>query len=208
MTLTITVTVGRNIAGAPMSANHWEALQRRVRTVLAYATTGAGRLESHYGVGEWGGVVEDSAKIARYGTTWGQERDAEWLRAEIGDLARVYRQEAIALVIGEGELVGPDPLPPVRHAEPEFDLHAYAAAAHATAPGWGDDKRNILARYLRPGDVIELSPGSRWAVTYNRETVGPAATVLLEVHRQGDPGSRTSVTLPPTDLVPTYYAGV
>jgi len=140
MALTITVTVGRNIAGAPMSADHWEALQRRVRTVLAYATTGTGRLESHYGVGEWDGVTEDSAKVTRYGTAWGQERDADWLRAEIGDLARVYRQEAIALVIGEGELIGPDPLPPVRRAHVathpiahpfDFDLRAYAVAADA-----------------------------------------------------------------------------
>src|SRR5664280_1000279 len=106
MTLTLTVTVGRNIAGAPMTADHWEALQRRVRTVLAYATTGAGRIESHYGVGEWDGVSEDSAKITRYGTTWGQERSAAWLRAELGEVARVYRQDAIALVVGEGELIG------------------------------------------------------------------------------------------------------
>ena len=123
MTLTITVTVGRNIAGAPMTAEHWESLQRRVRTILAYATTGHGRIESHYGVGVWDGVVEDSAKVTRYGTAWGQERNAAWLRAELGEVARVYRQDAIALVIGEGELIGPDPLPPVRRAEPVYPDH-------------------------------------------------------------------------------------
>lgn len=132
MTLTITVTVGRNIAGAPMTPDHWEALQRRVRTILAYATTGAGRLESHYGVGVWDGVTEDSAKVTRYGTAWGQERDAAWLRAELGDLARVYRQEAIALVIGEGELIGPDPLPPVRHT----DTGRRDGAPAWNGPGW------------------------------------------------------------------------
>ena len=155
MTLTITVTVGRNINGAPMSADHWEALQRRVRTVLAYATTGTGRLESHYGVGDWSGVTEDSAKITRYGTAWGQERGAEWLRAEIGDLARVYRQEAIALVIGEGELIGPDPLPPVRHAEPATLPRSFRLDRENAR------LRKILARRV-PFDVAPEWNGPGW----------------------------------------------
>jgi len=121
MTLTITATVGRNLNGVALTVEHWEALQRRVRNALTYATTGKGKTETHYGVGTWDGVTEESVKIARYGTAWsadyGQGAGPEWLRAELGEIARVYRQDAIALVIGEGELIGPLPLPPVRHAD-------------------------------------------------------------------------------------------
>jgi len=138
MTLTITATVGRNVAGVsridgqsvrgvPLTVGDWEALQRRVRNTLTYATTGKGRTETHYGVGTWDGVTEESAAITRYGTAWRAETaaeiaPAESLRAELGEIARVYRQEAIALVVGEGELIAPLSLPPVRRAESEGRL--------------------------------------------------------------------------------------
>ena len=70
MTLTITATIGRNVNGSPLLRNNWEALQLRVRNAIAYATTGKGKTETHYGVGAWDGVTEESVKIARYGTAW------------------------------------------------------------------------------------------------------------------------------------------
>jgi len=114
MTLTITATIGRNVNGSPLLRNNWEALQLRVRNAIAYATTGKGKTETHYGVGAWDGVTEESVKIARYGTAWHTYGGATELRAELGEIARAYRQDAIALVIGEGELITPLPLPPVR----------------------------------------------------------------------------------------------
>jgi len=121
MTLTITATVGRNLNGVALTVEHWEALQRRVRNALTYATTGKGKTETHYGVGTWDGVTEESVKITRYGTAWRRSTDYitegyVWLRAELGEIARVYRQDAIALVIGEGELITPLPLPPLQRA--------------------------------------------------------------------------------------------
>jgi len=118
MTLTITATVGRNVNGTPLPQERWDALKTRVLTALTYATTGKGKTETHYGVGAWDGVTEESVKIARYGTAWRRSSDFitegfGWLRAELVEIARQFGQEAIALVVGEGELITPLPLPPV-----------------------------------------------------------------------------------------------
>jgi len=107
MTLTVTVTVGRNIGTVPLSADNWESLQRRIRVALAYATTGTGETETHFGVGTWEGVTEKSAKITRYGTEWSKYTGLVWLRSELGEIARIYRQDAISLVTGEGEIIAP-----------------------------------------------------------------------------------------------------
>ena len=115
MSLTITATVGRNVGTWRADWRTWDALQRRVRNALTYATTGAGRTETHYGAGTWNGVAEESAAVTRYGTAWHPSTGADQLRGELGEIARAYHQEAIALVVGEGELIEPLPLPPTRH---------------------------------------------------------------------------------------------
>ena len=122
MSLTITATVGRNVGTWRADWRTWDALQRRVRNALTYATTGAGRTETHYGAGTWNGVAEESAAVTRYGTAWHPSTGADQLRGELGEIARAYHQEAIALVVGEGELIAPLSLPPVRRAESEGRL--------------------------------------------------------------------------------------
>lgn len=120
MALTVAITIGRNIGSKPMSVKHWEAFQRRVLGALSTATRGGPEPTRFQGWGDWEDTSEDSTIVQRYGTSWlpdyGTGDGSEWLRAELGEIARVYRQEAIALVIGEGELIAPLPLPETRHA--------------------------------------------------------------------------------------------
>lgn len=96
----VSVTIGRNVDGEPMSASDWCEFTESVQTLFS---------EIHYtgeSVGAW---LNDSGK-------W--ERESNYLvqgvasalvdvRERVRILADVYGQEAIALLQGESELVRP-----------------------------------------------------------------------------------------------------
>ena len=99
------VTIGRNVGETPMSDSDWEAFISDVTEALAYhMIEGDDILEIHRGQGSWGGVVEDSAKV----TLMSEESiNVERLKIRLLRLAVANGQDAIALTIGQSELIEP-----------------------------------------------------------------------------------------------------
>ena len=100
------VTTGRNVGETPMSDIDWDTFVSDVTEELAYhMIEGDDILEIHRGQGSWQGVVEDSAKV----TLMSEERiNVERLKNRLCRIARANMQDAIALTIGECELVEPN----------------------------------------------------------------------------------------------------
>ena len=115
----ITVTIGRNapvtdptlpqyhdVTGervtAPMSDQRWHAFEQDVQELLSRATGAA--TETHHGVGSWGGVTEESTKVTLLADN-PLNVNLGYIRVNLSDLARKYEQDAIALTIGESELI-------------------------------------------------------------------------------------------------------
>lgn len=100
----ITVTIGRNMDNAPMRVGLWERFAEDVTADLLAAVP-SDIIETHYGKGVWDGAAEESCKITvlRHSEPTGEMLDA--LRAVMSENARVYGQDAIAITIGQSELV-------------------------------------------------------------------------------------------------------
>ena len=102
-----TATIGRNVGETPMSDLDWDQFRADVTADMhRFAVESAVHVEcveTHYGKGVWYGVEEDSAKITMLTTT--QADNPGILRRYLSENARHYGQDAIALTIGECELV-------------------------------------------------------------------------------------------------------
>lgn len=102
---TVTVTIGRNIGSEPMDSDRWEAFQEDIRTILGQ---GVGResswIETHYGVGEWDGVREESAKITILDA---DKSHMIGVHAPLRQVCETYGQDAVALATGLSILVAP-----------------------------------------------------------------------------------------------------
>lgn len=99
MLKTVSVTLGRNVAGVPVSVDEWKRRERSLEAVVRfYAETVHTVAE---GLGEWDGQREESFIIV-FAIDEGR---LEVLRPAIGVLAILWDQDAIALVVGETELV-------------------------------------------------------------------------------------------------------
>lgn len=105
------LNIGRNVKDEPMVDWLWEWFQDGAANVLLEATrkaaggmSGATRadIQVHHGRGEWDGVPEDSAHISLF---WEDGMDADHIRHLAGVVARMFGQDAIAVIIGS-ELVG------------------------------------------------------------------------------------------------------
>lgn len=98
------VTIGRNIGDVPMSEDDWHAFAYGVESALLASLTGADASTStHYGRGVWQGIAEDSAIISAIATRGADDK----LRPALADLARLYGQDAIAVVSAPSALVLP-----------------------------------------------------------------------------------------------------
>ena len=111
----VQVNIGRNADGEPMSAARWAWFVDTVRDALVTAAVVAyprpdhpgmradlaSRIETHAGYGRWGDASEESVHISLYVETG---IDATYLRAQLGVVARMFDQDAIALIVGS-ELV-------------------------------------------------------------------------------------------------------
>lgn len=101
MASTVTISIGRGLpSGGALRPSEWEAFRSHIDDTLADcgATVYVARA---YSVGEWEGVAEESA-------TWVASVPVEcvgYLRDYLRVATDVYRQDAIALTIGETELV-------------------------------------------------------------------------------------------------------
>ena len=98
----ITVTIGRNVSDVPMPEQRWRAFEQDVQELLSRATGAS--TETHRGVGSWEGVVEESTKVTLLADS-PLNVNIGYIRVNLADLARLYDQDAIALTIGESELV-------------------------------------------------------------------------------------------------------
>jgi len=102
-----TATIGRNVKdwGAPMHDALWETFQDRVSEIMAGHVQEDDFLEIHRGTGEWEGVPEDSAMITVLRNEPLDEHDLHTLRYQLRLEATSFGQEAIALTIGQSELL-------------------------------------------------------------------------------------------------------
>ena len=84
----------------------WEWFADGAANVLLEATrrvaggmSGATRadVQVHFGRGEWDGVAEDSAHVSLF---WSAGMDVDHIREMAATLARMFRQDAIAVVLG------------------------------------------------------------------------------------------------------------
>ena len=104
MKYTCTVTIGRNIGDEPMSLTTWETFRDEVENVVTSFTTTEDRftMDATTTHGRYGKTVEESA-------TWIFSADdfniVNNIRPLLGQLARNYSQECIALVIGQTDRV-------------------------------------------------------------------------------------------------------
>lgn len=104
---TVTVTIGRNVADGrggqgPMPEDRWQDFRTIVRQSLAN-NLAPDFSASYDGTGEWGGVSEDSTTFIFSGVT--STTPAADVRSWLSYLARDFGQDAIALTIGDTELV-------------------------------------------------------------------------------------------------------
>lgn len=103
----LTVTIGRNYTNDgetfTLSDGSWLSFQEEVRHLLGRYT---GTLEQHLGIGYWQGIPEESAKITLLVEN-SLNVNTGYIRVNLERLARTYDQDAIALTIGESELIEP-----------------------------------------------------------------------------------------------------
>lgn len=103
------VTIGRNVGDKPMSDVQWEAFQRDIRVTLAFA---CGELYSWtQGRGYWEGNTEDTAIIVAPSPRSAHTNipAGRSLLHNLGQLARIYGQEAILVTIAEPVFVAANP---------------------------------------------------------------------------------------------------
>lgn len=103
----VTVTIGRNVGTEPMAQPDWDRFSDRVRFALAnHLELELTDIEEHDGTGKWEHVVEDSTKLsALVDSISGRALDG--LRRDLSIICSNYYQDAIALCVGESELVTP-----------------------------------------------------------------------------------------------------
>jgi hypothetical protein len=96
------VSIGRNIDTEPMPDRQWQSFIRTVRDAIA--AEGGAVYATNTGQGYWnGGGYEENAVIT---FTIPNAHKLGRLRWRLGQIARTYQQDAIALLAGETTLVG------------------------------------------------------------------------------------------------------
>lgn len=108
----LTLTMGRNwgraageeAAGRPMSDGAWELALVGMRGALRDAQTDDSWLEEHTGTGVWEGQEEESRKVTLHNADMSA---IDKVRHGVACLAEAFAQDAVALTVGESELVRP-----------------------------------------------------------------------------------------------------
>lgn len=101
------MTIGRNIEDGPMPADTWESFVNDTRATLA-PNVAEWWVDASYD-GLWEGTSEDAWVF--YGPFQAdvREEDINDLTGKLRDLAALYFQEAIGLMVGDSVLVEPVP---------------------------------------------------------------------------------------------------
>ena len=102
---TYTVTIGRNVGDVPMSEGEWAEFKRRATKALDSFGEGADGGESHEGFGVWDETPEQSFKRTLLKDEPMSDDDLHSLKLELVTLARQFDQDAVALTIGQSELI-------------------------------------------------------------------------------------------------------
>ena len=97
---TATVSIGRNVGAAPMSGDAWTRFQADIR--LALTECGAEiYVDAARSVGEWEGILEDSCTFVASVPL----ENLAHLDTDLAYLTRVYRQDAIAVTLGQTQFI-------------------------------------------------------------------------------------------------------
>jgi len=100
---TITVSAGRNIGAQPMGPDAWAQFRADIAQAI-HDAQGEIFVHDARSRGEWEGVAEDSATFVA-----SVPRDyLPHVRDGLAYLARLYRQDALALTVGATEFVTAD----------------------------------------------------------------------------------------------------
>jgi hypothetical protein len=99
-TVTVTVSIGRNVGDQPMPENRWQDFRDGISGYLARFADVV-YVDAAHSVGEWDGILEDSATYVAAVPA----ANVNGLRACLVLDCWQYGQDAIALTIGETELV-------------------------------------------------------------------------------------------------------
>lgn len=95
----VAVTIGRDIAGTPMSADRWDSF--RIELASLIAKLGGFLWASNSGVGLWDGCTEDNHVVI---ADLPQSKVPN-LRAGVIPLGIKYQQQAVAILTGTSELI-------------------------------------------------------------------------------------------------------
>lgn len=101
------LNIGRNVGDIPMAQDRWEWFVNTAQSILMGAQHRVGGspageshrkdTQVHYGAGIWGGVAEESAHVSLF---WEHGMDADHIREQAAIVARMFEQDAIAVIVG------------------------------------------------------------------------------------------------------------
>lgn len=101
------LNIGRNVGNVSMDEARWAWFVNTAQSILMGAQYRAGGspagdsqradTQVHYGAGVWGGVAEESAHVSLY---WEQGMDVDYIREQARGVARMFEQDAIAVIVG------------------------------------------------------------------------------------------------------------
>lgn len=103
----ISVSIGGNVKGKPMSNSDWCVYQERARLIIESSLSKKVTFEQ-YGKSEWLGVSERSRTYNVLSPSGFPPHDVEVLKGRLGYLVHVYGQDAIGFTYGESELITPN----------------------------------------------------------------------------------------------------
>ena len=99
------LNIGRNVGNVPMDDKQWEWFISTAQSVLmgaqhlipcGHGDAQRNDVQVHRGAGVWGGVAEESAHVSLY---WETGMDADYIAEQAGVMARMFEQEAIAVIL-------------------------------------------------------------------------------------------------------------
>tara|TARA_R110002020_G_scaffold404912_1_gene614957 strand:- start:4038 stop:4358 length:321 start_codon:yes stop_codon:yes gene_type:complete len=100
-----TVTIGRNVGDIPMRDIAWSTFEDQINALMASYVENGSVVEMHSGTGGWNGVSEDSTKVTLITEHPLTDRKLADLKRGLAYYAAQYTQDAIALTIGQSELI-------------------------------------------------------------------------------------------------------
>ena len=103
----VQVNVGRNVGNVEMDEQRWRDFRSAVAMALDVAVDSAYTIESHQGWGVWDGKVEESAHLSVFTPGSLPDGHTRALRNALADLATIYGQDSVALIVADSQLITP-----------------------------------------------------------------------------------------------------